>query len=311
MPLLTASSANQSEKDGMRRVWNARFNQRGSYRTKKRRNLGQNPPLSISEAHRSRLLVASTTAPSPDADQGSQDSGAASGAFSSSEDGNSGQDSDCESDRSEGRQDGIDGNDSDCDSNNGWELYNSTGTAYRRPPSSPTPPPSSTMTPDPTTAMVASPTPIPVVPSSATSTTTFASVTSATATPPPAATIPMAPASTQARTPAPPPTPNMDTPPPPVPFAGTSTPQGGPSGSALGGTVGTRQHRVRKAYVLQLNTCTCGITITDLEIQESKNVMKCHAPGCETIWACMGYDLTPRKWSCESCRAGTGRRRRA
>ncbi|KAH9028338.1 hypothetical protein EDB85DRAFT_2291223 [Lactarius pseudohatsudake] len=60
--------------------------------------------------------------------------------------------------------------------------------------------------------MVASPTPIPVVPSSATSTTTFASVTSATATPPPAATIPMAPASTQARTPAPPPTPNMDTP---------------------------------------------------------------------------------------------------
>ncbi|KAH9028337.1 hypothetical protein EDB85DRAFT_2147919 [Lactarius pseudohatsudake] len=117
------------EKDGMRHVWNARFNQWGSYRTKKRRNLGQNPPLSISEAHRSRLLVASTTAPSPDADQGSQDSGAALGAFSSSEDGNSGQDSDCESDRSEGRQDGIDGNDSDCDSNNGWELYNSTGTA--------------------------------------------------------------------------------------------------------------------------------------------------------------------------------------
>ncbi|KAH9074231.1 hypothetical protein EDB83DRAFT_2312565 [Lactarius deliciosus] len=310
----------QSEKDGMRRVWNARFNQRGSYHTKKRRNLGQNPPLSISEAHRSRLLVASTTTPTPDSDQGLQDSGAASEAFSSSEDGNSTQDSDCESDRSEGRQDGIDGNDSDRDSNNGWELYNSTGTAY---PPSPIPPPSSTMMPDPTTAIVASPTitladtsetptPIPaqasVVPS-ATSTTAFASVTSATATPPPTATIPTAPASTQARTPEP--TPNMDTAPPPVLFAGTSTSQGGPSGSALGGTVGTRQHRVRKVYVLQLNTCTCGITITDLEIQKGKNVMKCHAPGCETVWTCMGYGFTSRKWSCESCRAGTGRRRRA
>ncbi|KAH8998726.1 hypothetical protein EDB83DRAFT_2534083 [Lactarius deliciosus] len=150
--------------------------------------------------------------------------------------------------------------------------------------------------PDPTTAIVTSPTitladtsetptPIPaqasVIPS-ATSTTAFASVTSATATPPPTATIPTAPVSTQARTPEP--TPNMDTAPPPVLFAGTSTSQGGPSGSALGGTVGTRQHRVRKAYVLQLNTCTCGITITDLEIQKGKNVMKCHAPGCETVW---------------------------
>jgi hypothetical protein len=46
----------QSEKDGMKRVWNSRFKQRGSYRTK-RRKLGHNSSLSISEAHRSRLLV--------------------------------------------------------------------------------------------------------------------------------------------------------------------------------------------------------------------------------------------------------------
>ncbi|KAI9443980.1 hypothetical protein H4582DRAFT_2053734 [Lactarius indigo] len=148
-------------------------------------------------------------------------------------------------------------------------LYNSMGTAY---PLSPTPPPSSTMTPDPT-AMVASPvitladasetpTPIPVpssvVPSSVVTATSTASV------------------STQA--------PNMDTVPPPLPFAGTSTPQGGPSVLVLGDTVGMRWHRVRKACVLQLNTCTCGVTIMDLKIQEGKNVMKCHAPGCETIW---------------------------
>lgn len=58
----TRAELSQSEKDGMKHVWNARFKQRGSYRTKKRRNLGRNPPLPISEAHRSTqgstLLVA-------------------------------------------------------------------------------------------------------------------------------------------------------------------------------------------------------------------------------------------------------------
>jgi hypothetical protein len=62
----------------------------------------------------------------------------------------------------------------------------------------------------------------------------------------------------------------------------TGTPLGDPV--ALGNEVGTRRHRIRKAHVLQLNACTCGVTITDLEIQEGKTVMKCHAPGCETVW---------------------------
>ena len=54
----THQELSRSEKDGMERVWATRFNQRGSYQTKKRRRLGNNPPLSISEAHRSRFLVA-------------------------------------------------------------------------------------------------------------------------------------------------------------------------------------------------------------------------------------------------------------
>ncbi|KAI0296797.1 hypothetical protein BC826DRAFT_1090964 [Russula brevipes] len=43
----------QSEKDGMRRVWKARFKQRKSYHKKH-----CNSPLAISEAHRSKLPVA-------------------------------------------------------------------------------------------------------------------------------------------------------------------------------------------------------------------------------------------------------------
>ena len=48
--------------------------------------------------------------------------------------------------------------------------------------------------------------------------------------------------------------------------------------------ISTRRQRIRKALDLQLNACTCGVTITDTEIQEGKNVMQCHAPGCETVW---------------------------
>ncbi|KAI9466300.1 hypothetical protein BJY52DRAFT_1241155, partial [Lactarius psammicola] len=64
---------------------------------------------------------------------------------------------------------------------------------------------------------------------------------------------------------------------PSAPF--TSTPQVEPSAPALGGVVGTRF-----AHALRPNACTCGVTITGLEIQEGKTVMKCHAPECETIW---------------------------
>jgi hypothetical protein len=44
----------QSEKDGMQRVWKARFKQHKTYRSKKKL---QNPPLTISQAHRSRLSI--------------------------------------------------------------------------------------------------------------------------------------------------------------------------------------------------------------------------------------------------------------
>lgn len=52
----TRVELSRSEKDGMERLWNARFDLRGTYRPKKRK-LGNKPPLSISEAHRSRLLI--------------------------------------------------------------------------------------------------------------------------------------------------------------------------------------------------------------------------------------------------------------
>jgi hypothetical protein len=44
----------QSEKDGMQRIWKARFNRPKSYHSKKKR---QNRPLAISQAHRSRLSI--------------------------------------------------------------------------------------------------------------------------------------------------------------------------------------------------------------------------------------------------------------
>ena len=125
-------------------------------------------------------------------------------------------------------------------------------------------------------------------------------------------------------------TPSTEVPPNPGEVTGNQV--GSPS------VIGTRRQRVRKALDLQLNACTCGVTITDIEISEGKNVMKCHAPGCETVWVsgyfallapsplltftlltsslkfhqdCMNHEFAPRKWSCESCRAGNGRRRRA
>jgi hypothetical protein len=49
----TQVELSQSEKDGMKRVWATHFNQRKSYFKKKR-----STPIAISEAHRSRFLIA-------------------------------------------------------------------------------------------------------------------------------------------------------------------------------------------------------------------------------------------------------------
>ena len=53
---LTCVELSKSETDGMERLWNACFDLWGTYRPKKHK-LGNKPPLSISEAYRSRLLV--------------------------------------------------------------------------------------------------------------------------------------------------------------------------------------------------------------------------------------------------------------
>ena len=52
----TQIKLSQSEEDGMKHMWNTHFNQRGTYH-KERCVHGHKPPLSISEAHRSRFLV--------------------------------------------------------------------------------------------------------------------------------------------------------------------------------------------------------------------------------------------------------------
>jgi hypothetical protein len=48
--------------------------------------------------------------------------------------------------------------------------------------------------------------------------------------------------------------------------------------------VSSRGRRLRKANVLSLNMCTCGVTITDSEINTGQNIMKCRVAGCETVW---------------------------
>ncbi|KAH9009043.1 hypothetical protein EDB85DRAFT_1903531 [Lactarius pseudohatsudake] len=293
----------QSEKDGMKRVWAARFNQRKSYFSKKKT---RKTPLAISEAHRSRLLIASTTEAAPDADE------------------------DADKTEDEGS-----GNDSDDQADDGWDLYKDSTTP---PPSLLFPgPPSSPNGPDQTPATATTPTiasaSAPQVSASSESVTatpatcgqkvTVASqVTSTTdpaqAAPPPVMAsapvitpeLPLATSAAQSEEPS---TVSVA-----APWSGLTSmqhgPHDGPSSSIAEGVTSARRHRVRKAHVLQLNACTCGVTITDIEIQEGKNVMRCNTPGCETVWfhqLCMNYESAPRKWSCESCRAGTGRRRRA
>lgn len=122
--------------------------------------------------------------------------------------------------------------------------------------------------------------------------------------------------------------PNANTTPVIVPNADT-TPVTLPGPQPSHEAVGVRSHRTRKANVLSLNACICGLTITDREIKDSKAVMKCRVPGYETVWVsepsitltffnclssqfhmgCMDYDFVPWHWSCESCRAGANRRR--
>jgi hypothetical protein len=45
-------------------------------------------------------------------------------------------------------------------------------------------------------------------------------------------------------------------------------------------------HRSRKANIISLNTCECGIDISNDEIQKQETVMKCSVEGCETVWVC-------------------------
>ena len=112
-----------------------------------------------------------------------------------------------------------------------------------------------------------------------------------------------------------------------------------PDESLIEGTISMQGRRVRKACILNLNACNCRVTITDEEIEEGEEIMKCQVPGCETVWVstlsvnfrllclqvsflshlmypvpsslyCMGYEFVPKQWACKSCRAGSSNNRR-
>lgn len=163
-------------------------------------------------------------------------------------------------------------------------------------PPSPSPshilPPSHTTAPDPTTAMAITPTLAPTI-TRAETTTTNALANAATLSTPTAAVSPTMGLATSSE---PPPNTNAEVPTSSFTIEPQQTPQvdpgsmfGGPSGGSS--VIGTRRQRIRKALDLQLNACTCGVTITDLEIQEGQGVMKCHTPGCETVWVCISRSL--------------------
>ena len=74
---------------------------------------------------------------------------------------------------------------------------------------------------------------------------------------------------------------------PAVTLSATTTANPGPQQSNEGileSVAHTRTRRIRKAQVLHLNACDCGVTITDDEIQQGDNLMKCRVAGCETVW---------------------------
>ena len=50
-----------------------------------------------------------------------------------------------------------------------------------------------------------------------------------------------------------------------------------------------RPRRTRKANILNLNACICGVTITEHEIQNGEGIMKCRVLGCETVWVSNDY----------------------
>jgi hypothetical protein len=47
---------------------------------------------------------------------------------------------------------------------------------------------------------------------------------------------------------------------------------------------GLQLRQTRKANIINLNVCICGVTITKHEIQDNAAVMKCRVAGCETVW---------------------------
>ena len=46
----------------------------------------------------------------------------------------------------------------------------------------------------------------------------------------------------------------------------------------------SRTGRVRKKRAIDLNSCMCGMVVSQSDIDAGDTVMKCKGPGCETVW---------------------------
>ncbi|KAH8976596.1 hypothetical protein EDB92DRAFT_1248155 [Lactarius akahatsu] len=316
----------QSEKGGMRKVWNSRFKAQKQRKTKPK-NM---PSLAISEAHRARLYLQSRTG---NKDIQEDDSGVHDVDFR----GDSGHpaedamewDSEREFDDDDG-DGGSDDGDDDGDRDDDDEEEIEPRIEPTLPPSSPTWYPNASV--------------LPIESSiSAFKSTTTPQESSA------QAQAQALESSTQPSTQAsdfiaqPPESTAVKDVPLTIPTLAPLSPLPGPpspSGALPEPAVSGRGCRLRKAKVLSLNMCTCGVTITDSEIDTGVNVMKCRVPGCETVWVrslscsslslpflscflvrscshshqfhqtCMDYEFAPKTWACDSCAGGTNRRRR-
>jgi hypothetical protein len=295
----------QSEKYGMKKVWQGRFKKRKSYYSKSKRLA---PRLAVSEAHRSGLPITARTTHTQDDDL--------------KEDNEYSDNTDDENVASE-----------DNDNNNDISIADDAWDSDFRPealhhglvPSPPHPilPSPARLSPSP------SPLPISTPPSTA-------ALAAASIRPLPISTPPSTGALAAASIRTPIPAGIADTPTATATDAApcaVAAPALRPVNNLVDNAAvqaDVRPRRTRKVAVLSLNACECGITISDDEIQAGETVMKCTVEGCETVWvsdssfklvftafidissqfhlACFNFDYAPRLWSCDSCRDNGSRR---
>jgi hypothetical protein len=245
----------QSEKYGMKIVWQGCFKKRKSYNSKSKRLA---PHLAVSEAHRPGLPIIARATHHHTID--TQDSDGES-------DNNSTCDHNSEHDNSEDNE-----NDNDIADNNSRleTLHHDLHV--------PSAPSESTL---PSQAPSRTPVPIAVPPTPGPSTPTLTWTPISITTTSPTAMLPVtrdwgSPNSTPVISA----TPHVNA----APDVNINTKGLQSLENKLDNALDVRPRQTRKANALTLNACECGITISDDEIQEGKTVMKCTVEGCEMVW---------------------------